>query len=90
MKGLTLLLVLAMASPAMAQDSKVLPPLCLEADAQLRLAQRLVQLEAEVQSLKAAPQGVPVAVLVAVAVVGAIGIGASAVVGYEAGRAAPR
>jgi hypothetical protein len=99
-KALALALVVAIAAPAAAQDVPLLTPvvpavggtltpvssLCLDPAEQVTLAKRLEADKATIQSLKAAPQGLPVAVVILIAV-GAVLAGGAAGYGIAAATA---
>jgi hypothetical protein len=99
-KALALALAIALAAPAAAQDVPLLTPvvpavggtltpasaLCLDPAEQLTLAKRLEADRAAIESLKAAPQGLPVAVVVLIAV-GAVLAGGAAGYGIAAATA---
>jgi hypothetical protein len=90
-KALALALAVALAAPAAAQDVPLLTPvvpavggtltpdarLCLESAEQVTLARRLEADKATIASLKAAPQGLPVGLVVLIAV-GAVLAGGAA------------
>ena len=100
MKALCLALVVAIAAPAAAQDvpllTTVVPAvggtltpvsaLCLDPAEQVALAKRLEADKATIESLKAAPQGLPVAVVILIAV-GAVLAGGAAGYGIAAATA---
>ena len=95
MKAAALVLALLLSIPARAADDAplacVAPSRCVTVEQQASAVRVVEGLKAENKVLKEAPpEGVPLGVVIAGAIVAVLAIGAATVGGYEAGRAAPR